>query len=76
MYDKVRCGRPLFTKSIGPTGNSKSNYTNKVKWNNSLTLFKEINWDKESSGERNSNSPELMTNLLENNIHKRITIEG
>jgi hypothetical protein len=70
MYDKERCVEPLFTKSIGSTGNGKSNYTNKVKWNNSLTLFKKINWDKESSGERNSNSPKLMTSLLENNIYK------
>jgi hypothetical protein len=53
----VRCGEPIFTMSIGSTGNSKKNYTNKVKWTNSLTLYLKINWEKESSGERNSVSP-------------------
>ena len=34
-----RCGGPLITRSTGSTWNSKMNYTNKVKWNNSLTLY-------------------------------------
>lgn len=54
MFDEVRCGKPIFTMSIGSTGSSNYNYTNKVKWNISLTLYKKINWELESSGERNS----------------------
>jgi len=55
MLNKERFERSLFSMSAGDTGSRKLNYTNKSEVNhlNNFTKIK-INWELESSGERNS----------------------